>query len=131
MGASGGESDNPSLLATASARAVADAQDRNQDDGASPSLTVAVARSDGGGGGGGEATADDDAIMSLLPDVCRQGILCSVAPGGAGGGAAGVVDTVLLGSTLRATGVFSTRDTAWFQRVCVHLAIADGVDCER
>lgn len=122
MGATGGESDDASLLATASARAAADAEDGYKDNGDYPSHMVTVARSVSS-----EGTADDDAIMSLLPDVCRQGILCSVvASGGVGGGAAGVVGSVLLGSTLRGAGVFSTRETEWFKRVCVHVAIADG-----
>lgn len=119
MGASGGESDNPLLLAKASALAASGAENKNKQGSAgddNPAATVSVAR--------GNSDADD-AIMDLLPDVCQQGMLCKIYVG-AGGSSEGRLGTVLLGSTLRAAGVFSGSDTAWFERVCAHLAHADG-----
>lgn len=144
VGVSGGESDDPSLLAMASARAASIApggsskNSSQEGNGDAPSpLTVTVARGENGSGNKDVTDDDNDSIMSLLPDVCRQGILCSVegVGGKRGRSDSGVVSTVLLGSSLAGTGVFSARDTAWYQRVCVYLALSKddgwGGDSER
>lgn len=75
-----------------------------------------------------EATlSPDGSIMSLLPSICQQGLVCRTPSPLGEAVSGGAVTTVLLGSTLRGTGVFSGQDAAWFERVCAHLFVPERV----
>lgn len=120
VGTSGGESDDAKLLAVATATAA------KQDITSSVTVTRGIDNSDEQ-----PLAEDENSIMDLLPAACRQGILCRVSTlaggveggerGGEGAGQESTTAVVLLGSTLRGTGVFSGRDAGWFERVCAHL----------
>lgn len=127
MGDTGGESDDPSVVAVAFAQATAAAADEEtatgqagQGEGSPPPIVVKRRSSDGGDDG--DASGSNEALMRLLPSACRQGVLCRVSvPPRDGRGGQDIA--VLLGSTLAGTGVFSGLDGAWFGRVCAYLGL--------
>lgn len=128
VGATGGEADDLDALAEASGRAAQ----------APRGSAITVTRGtnidqDATDGTTGDLSATqpltDNAVMSLLPSACQQGILCStpVVPGPSGGNVASdeAITAVLIGSKLRGTGAFTERDMTWFQRVCARLYIPE------
>lgn len=74
-----------------------------------------------------EGAGEDDPMMRMLPSTCLQGIFCRISTrlGGRDDGVDGGNVVVLLGSTLRGSGVFSGMDGGWFERVCAHIALGN------